>query len=98
MILNWEITNIKSNKNDGRVLEVHIAVGTDLSNKQKKIKRVVQLKNSSDTFIPYEKLEKNKVLEWVKNELGEKGINAIKKRLENKSNRTLDNTIIENPF
>jgi len=75
----WKITDVKRKPQTGLVIEVVYIMNFSLEGKEDRHVGIVTLEGDpvSPSFVPFEKLTEEIVLEWVKEKLGDIEINRI---------------------
>lgn len=86
MTTTWEIAQLKRNPSNGLVFEVIFIMNFELEGETDRHVSAVTLEGdpTSETFVPYEELTKEIVLEWVKEKLTQAKITEIETAAETK--------------
>jgi hypothetical protein len=97
METNWKVLNLKRVASNGLVTEAVYVMNFELKEQKERHIGVLKLTGdeTSDDFIPFEELTEEKVLEWVKAELGNEKIKKIQDSFEAILQAKIDK--IENP-
>jgi hypothetical protein len=79
----WKISKLDRQSSDDLVIKAHFTVSSSLDEFAICVYGFVILERGS-SFIPYDQLSENEVIGWVKNALGETGVNLKEQELSQK--------------
>lgn len=92
METNWKILNTKRKPDNGLVVKVNYVINFKLENQEDRLVSSVDLIDNEigDSFIPYEDLTEEILLNWVKEKLGEEKILELENNFENRLQEKID--------
>lgn len=79
---NWEIVNLERETSDGYVFKVHYTVSAEDSVYTAKAYGSLGLERPDGQLIPFSRLTKELVTDWVKGDLGAEKVAEIEARLQ----------------
>lgn len=93
MNAHWKISKLDRLATDGLVVKVHYVVCSSLDEFATRLTGSVNL-SRSDSFVAYENLKEDEVIDWVKSALGQQGVESKEIELQAKIQETKSPTIV----
>lgn len=89
----WKISKLDRQSSDGLVIKAHFTVSSSLDEFAICVSGFVGLERGS-SFTPFEELSEDEVIGWVKNVLGQSGVDHKEQELQNKINESKSPQIV----